>query len=162
MATRKPLVIGANGLPQQLQAGDELGANVASVQVRTRTNANAGNIVKCTPVYKNAVADEVDKARANAAATAVVYGLVYDTTIATTAQGQIATDGPLVATTTEWDAVTGQTGGLTPGALYFLDPATAGKLTTSAPSTTGQLIVPVGQATSTTELEISIELPILL
>jgi hypothetical protein len=162
MATKKPLVMGSNGLPQQLQSGDELAANIASTQVRTRTNANAGSLVKGAPVYKNSTSDEVDKARANAAGTARVYGLVYDTTIATTAQGTIATDGPLIATTTEWDAVTGQTGGLTPGAMYFLDPATAGKLTTTPPTTAGQLVVKVGEAVSDVELEINISDPILL
>jgi hypothetical protein len=162
MATKKPLVMGSNGLPQQLQSSDQLAANIASTQVRTRTNANAGSIVIGAPVYKNSTAEEVDKARANAAATARVYGLVYDTTIATTATGTIATDGPLVATTTEWDAITGQTGGLTPGAMYFLDPATAGKMTTTAPTTAGQLVVKLGEAVSTTEFEISISDPILL
>ena len=162
MATKIPLVVGSNGLPQQLQSGDELGANIASTQVRTRPNANAGSIVKGAPGYKNPPAGEVDKARANAASTARVYGLVYDTTIATTANGTIATDGPLVATTGEWDAVTGQTGGLTPGAMYFLDPSTAGMMTTTPPTTVGHLVCKIGEAISTTEFEISISDPILL
>lgn len=162
MATKIPLVVGSNGLPQQLQSGDDLGANVASTQIRTRTNGNAGSVVKGAPVYLNGTASTVDKARANAASTARVYGLVYDTSISSSATGSIATDGPVVATTTEWDAVTGQTGGLTPGSMYFLDPATAGKLTTTPPTTVGQLVVKVGDAVSTTEFEINISDPILL
>ena len=162
MATRIPLVMGSSGLPERLQPSDEITVNTAATQVRTRTNGNAGNIVKGAPVYLTGVANTVDKARANAMSTSRVYGLVYDTSIAAGAGGAIATDGPVVATTTEWDAVTGQTGGLTAGSMYFLDPATAGKLTTSPTNTQGEVNVLVGEAVSTTEMALNIAKPILM
>jgi len=51
---------------------------------------------------------------------------------------------------------------LTPGATYFLDPSTAGRITTTAPTTAGQYVVRVGRAVDATTLDIEIELPILL
>jgi hypothetical protein len=161
MATRIPLVIVA-GKVQQLQAGDQITANTAYTQIRERVNANGSTINIGEPVYMTAVADNVNLARANAESTSQVYGLVYSTTIATTATGSIAIDGPLVATTGQWDAVTGQTGGLTAGSIYYLSAATAGRLTTTAPTTVGQSVCRVGVATSTTEMEINIESYILL
>jgi len=159
MTTRTPMVMGAAGIPEQLQPGDDITVPTAQTQTRSRTNGNAGSLVRCTPVYLNGTANTVDKARANAMSTAQVNGLVYDASIATTASGAIATDGPMTATTSEWDAVTGQTGGLTPGSNYFLDPATAGKLTTTPPTTQGYVNMLVGQAASTTEMELNIGLP---
>ncbi len=131
----------------------------ASLEV-TKTNDNAGSLTIGMPVYAKANGN-VDKARANAISTSEVLGLAA-ATIATTASGGIQTAGTLTATTGEWDAVTGQTGGLTPGSIYYLDPATAGLLTTTAPTTAGQVRLRVGLAHSTTELEIRIGEPILL
>jgi hypothetical protein len=54
------------------------------------------------------------------------------------------------ASTAQWDVVTGQTGGLTPGAMYFLSNSTDGALTTTAPST--GYICPIGRALSTTKM----------
>ena len=147
---KKPLVI-TNGQIEQLQAGDRM----ASPDVTTAINGNAGSIVIGTPVYVSA-ADTVDKAKADAGSTKNVFGLVADLTIATTVAGAIQTDGSLVASTAQWDAVTGQTGGLTPGALYYLSAATAGMLTTTAPTADGHYVAQVGKALSSTEMEISI------
>jgi len=47
--------------------------------------------------------------------------------------------------------------GLTAGARYFADPATAGAITTTTPVGTGNTIVQVGYAKSATELHIHIE-----
>lgn len=156
MATKKPLVI-TNGQIEQLQAGD----NLTSKDLFDRLNNSGGALVKGTPVYVP-TAGEVDKAKADAASTKDVFGLVADTSIADTASGGIQTDGVLSATTAEWDAVTGQTGGLTPGAIYFLSATTAGMLTTTAPTTDGHFVCRVGLALSTTELEITFHAPIKL
>lgn len=156
MAVKKPLVI-TNGQIQQIQAGDSL----ASENIYNRTNNNAGAIVIGQPVYVDG-AGTVDLAQADALATANVLGLVADVSIAAAASGGIQTGGRLTATTGQWDAVTGQVGGLTPGAKYFLDPATAGMLTTTAPTTDGEVVAAVGEALSTTELEIDIDQTILL
>jgi hypothetical protein len=150
MTIKKALVI-TNGQIEQLQATDRL----ASPTVFSRTNANAGALVIGTPVY---VAGDgtVDKAKADAAGTKDVLGLIADATVATGQPGTVQSDGVLTATTAQWDAVTGQVGGLTPNTSYFLDPATAGKLTPTAPTADGQFVCQLGLATSTTELEIGI------
>ena len=160
MALRKPLVI-ISGQVQQLSSGDTLDASAAEVDVVVLTNGNASAIVIGSPVYSDA-AGSVDLAQADASGTVEVLGFVKDTSISASASGSIQTDGILAATTAQWDIVTGDTGGLDAGAVYYLDPTTAGNLTVTAPTTTSQYVVRVGKAISTTEMEISIEAPILL
>jgi hypothetical protein len=118
-------------------------------------NGHGSNIVICEPVYEMSNG-QVDLARANAEATTRVLGLVYDTAIADTEAGNIIVDGFLTASTAQWDAVTGQTGGLTPGALYYLSVATAGKLTSDGPDTVGDFVARVGRAVSVTRMEVAI------
>lgn len=62
--------------------------------------------------------------------------------------------GEVELTTSQWDAVTGQSGGLTPGRVYYLS-TVAGHLTTTAPSAGGTFRVAVGTAISATRLLLS-------
>lgn len=151
MALRKPLVIVA-GQVQQLQAGDSI-ANPITI---TQTNDEAGAIVIGTPVYNDAI-DGVKKAQANASLTSRVLGLVADVTVATGQPANIQTSDVMIATTAQWDAVAGTTGGLAFNVDYYLDPATAGKLTSVPTVTVGQWLVRVGRGISTTELDIRID-----
>lgn len=160
MALKKPLVI-SGGQIQQLQAGDTLDASVSAQQTINAENGEVGAIVIGAPVYMSGNS-QVKKAKADAAATKEVIGLVNDASIAGGATGTILTNGVLSATTGQWDAITGDTGGLTANAVYFLDPTTAGKLTKTAPSTVGQYVCRVGVAISTTEMKIEPEETILL
>lgn len=162
MALKTPLVVGGDGLPQQLQAGDTI--NVASSTYTSRAVTNgegAAAVVIGAPVYASA-ADTIKRAQANAKATAKLAGLGLDASTVAGAVGNIITSGVLVATTAQWDAVTGGAGGLTFGTYYFLDPANPGKLTSVVPTTVGQCITLVGIGLSTTELELSIQPPVLL
>ena len=52
--------------------------------------------------------------------------------------------------------------GLDPGDLYFLSPTTAGAMTTTAPSGSGQAVVRLGESSTATKFAIQIEPPILL
>lgn len=150
MAIVRPLTIN-NGQIERASASDTvLGPDHSPV-----TNETGGSLVIGTPVYQTGVANEVAKAHGNAVSTAKVLGLLMQT-LADAASGYALTDGRMTATTAEWDAVTGQTGGLTPGANYYLDPTTAGMLTTTAPTADGHVVAPVGQAKSTTDFEITI------
>lgn len=160
MALRKPLVV-ISGQVQQIPAGDTLDAVVSEKGVFSATNGEAAAVVIGTPVYVSAV-NTVRKAQANAAGTAGVIGLMATVSTAAAAAGSVQSDGILTATTAQWDAVAGTTGGLAFGAIYYLDPATAGKITATAPSTTGQYVQPIGRALSTTDLEITIGPSILL
>ena len=103
-------------------------------------------------VYKLAVA--------NSAPTAKVIGFVADTSVASNANGSIAINGVITATTGQWDAVTSQSGGLTINAQYYLSNTNAGQITTSAP--TSGVLAPVGIALSTTKLKIDLKSIILL
>ena len=160
MATRKPLVI-VDGVLRQMAAGDILDAQLNEVDYVTVTNDEAGSVVIGAPVYVNGDGT-VLKAIADAIGTSEVLGLVSDVSIAASASGRVLTDGKLTATATQWDAVTGQTGGLTAGDIYFLDPTTAGKLTITAPTADTKVVARVGKSLSATVLEISINQPILL
>lgn len=160
MPLRKPLVINA-GLIQQLQSVDTLDAVQSGGDVVTQTNNEVGAIVIGTIVYNNA-ANGVLKAQANASGTSKVLGLVREVSIGAASTGLIQTDGILTATTGQWDAVFGTTGGLTFGTRYYLSQTTAGLGTATAPTTVGQLVVLIGIAVSTVDLNIEIEQAILL
>jgi hypothetical protein len=115
------------------------------------TNANGSTLPIGTPVYSSA-AGSVNKAKADAAGTSVLIGLVADPDgILTAVKGPVMTSGLLRAATGQWDTITGGSGGLTFNATYYIDAATAGKLTTTAPAT---FATPVGVAVSTTEMSV--------
>ena len=155
MSQRKPLTI-INGYVQELPSGDTVEGAVAAHSV-SLTNANASAITKGQVVYVSA-ADTVDLARANADGTSKVFGLVSAASIANGASGSIQTDGILSQATTDWDALTGQSSGLTPGADYILSPDTAGSLVLrSSTIDSGEWLVQIGKAVSTTDLLIDIE-----
>lgn len=158
MPERKPLVLDGNGNVTQLQPGDTLDARAKEVDAFGMVNEDTNPIAKLAPVYISSSA-HVKPAQANAPATHKVIGLAFEN-IGASANGSIQTDGQVTGTTAEWDAVTGQTGGLTPGATYFLDEAAPGKLR-ATPPTTGSLVV-IGDALSETALDLNVEKPILL
>jgi hypothetical protein len=134
------------------------GSAVSSISSQL-TNGEATSIAIGQAVYVSGAAT-VRKANANAAGTKDVLGIVGDTTIAASGVGSIVTEGVVSATTVQWDAVTGQTGGLTTGAVYYLDNTTAGKITTTVPST--GYVCRVGIAVSTTLLKLQVSAPIQL
>lgn len=151
MAIKKPLVL-TNGELEQLQPGDR----VQQVVLFDRQNGNTSNLVICTPVYASG-AGQVNEAQADSASTKNVLGLIADEDVAPSDDGAIQSDGIFAATTGQWDAVTGDTGGLITGLRYYLDDLAPGMLTKTIPILQGNYIVPVGMALSTTELEISID-----
>ena len=155
MASKKPLIWGADGRPEEITNADNLDAAINEKDVVVLSNANVGAILIGTPVYKNATSGEMDKARANASGTKNVIGIVIDASVAPAASGSVQTDGMVVATTADWDAVTGQTGGLTPGTEYWLDEASAGGMRTTPPGA-GTYLVRIGTAISATEMEVSL------
>ncbi len=74
---------------------------------------------------------------------------------------QYKTNGPLTLLASQWDSVvTGESGGLTAGAAYYVSAAAAGKLTVTPPAATGSYIVPVGVALSPTTLIVNIGAPV--
>lgn len=147
---KKPLVL-ADGEIEQLQPGDSLLPAPNSLAL---VNGGANDLYICTPVYVSA-SDEVDVADSGSLPN--VIGIVAES-ILMTASGAVQTDGKLTATTAEWDARTGQTGGLTPGATYYL--GDWGDVV-STPPTAGYL-TRLGIAINSTDFEIKISRPIRL
>jgi hypothetical protein len=74
----------------------------------------------------------------------------------------VAVNGNIATLATAvWDSVTGGSGGLTEGAIYYVSAATAGHLVvTNAPSGTGDFALGVGVALSATQLLVHIGTPI--
>lgn len=153
MALVKPLVLSASGQLQLLQSGDTLNAAVLEADAIALTNSTTGSVVFGRAVYVSA-SNAFSLAMANANGTKGVIGLVKDNTVAANAVGNVQTDGALTGTTAQWDVVAGTVGGLTPGATYYLSPTTAGGITATPPSATGQYLVPIGVALSATALDI--------
>jgi hypothetical protein len=109
----------------------------------TATNDNAGTVNMGQPVYFKSDGD-FDLARANAETTCRSIGFVQDSTIAAAANGEVQLDGVItLASTAAWDAITGGSGGLTPGAMYYVSTATAGLLQSTVPTGAGNYICPV-------------------
>lgn len=99
--------------------------------------------------------DHVSLARADMLPTSRVVGLVESITITNGSPGNIKTAGPLIASTGQWDAVTGQTGGLTPAKIYFLSNTVSGRITVTPP-TTG-VVIQLGVAKDETTFVIDIK-----
>jgi hypothetical protein len=148
MAVKKPLVI-TNGQIERLQAGDtiDLGNTVS------KDNMSGSTIPKCTPVYVSS--NNMIPAQADAQSTVAVAGLV-DADTTNNSAGNVVTDGVFEADAADWDAVTGQTGGLTVGADYWLSAAAAGMLTATAPDADGDFVKKVGHALTATQMDVEI------
>lgn len=147
---KKPLVL-TDGEIEQLQSSDSLASAPNSLSL---DNGGAADLYVCTPVYITG-ADTVDVAHAGTLPN--VIGIVAEL-ITIGATGVVQTDGKLTAATTEWDARTGQTGGLTPGATYYLGDWGA---VIATPPVSGHL-TRLGIAINSTDFEIKISRPIRL
>lgn len=146
MALRKPLVL-VSGEIQQLQSGDSLSGNIGLTAL---TNGDAATALIGEIMYISA-ADTVIKAKANASGTTDAAFFANSASTAAAAVGDFQSSGVLAGLS-----------GLTAGATYYLSAATAGAMTTTPPSSTGQYVVRLGKALSTTEFLINIERAILL
>lgn len=153
MSRKTPLVITA-GQVEQAQLGDNFG-NIIS-----RQNGSGATITRGTPVRAQSATD-FRRALATSVDNAEVVGFCVTVSAANGANFLCQTDGVVEATTSEWDAVTGGSGGLTAGSDYFLS-VSPGQMSTTPPSSDGQVVVKLGRALSTTELRIDIGTAVLL
>lgn len=127
------------------------GIAITVTTLDTMTNAEASSMAFGRAVYVYA-AGQFKAAKADAGSTAFAIGVIADTSIAASASGKIAIGGTLTGTTTQWDAVTGQSGGLTSGSVYYLSAANGGALTPTVPTTGYNQ--QVGIAVSTTKMRL--------
>lgn len=160
MALRKPLVL-VGFDPYQLPDGDTLDAIVTGIGADL-VNESANNLARCTPVCPGtgAGAGGFQPARANTVGTSRVIGLIGADQIGPGASGLIVNFGILSATTAQWNAITGQNNGLTPGAIYFLSDVVPFRLSTAPPLTTGDFLVRIGQALTPRQMFLNIQPPI--
>ncbi len=156
MAIRKPLVI-TNGNLEQLQAGDNLAPVPNTINV---INGETTAILIGASIYIDS-ANTVKYAKADSINTKDVIGMCIDE-IAISGSGIVQNDGLITLTTEQWDIVTGDTGGLIPGTIYFLSDITIGRIMKDAPITVGHYVIRVGIAVSMIDFEIMIGTPIKL
>jgi hypothetical protein len=148
MASRKALVLVAGEI-QQLQAGDTLAGPVSEVGLQSLTNSDAASTAIGDVMYIFG-ADSVKKCKADAVGTSQA-ACIATAVITAAGTGNF-----------QFDGVLGGLSGLVAGTTYYLSAATAGLLTSTAPSTVGQCVTRIGIALSTTELDINIQRFILL
>ncbi len=125
----------------------------ASLQLVNSINVNdfmvagaAGAAVSGTQVvYLNQAS--IEPANAATVAASRVIGIVSGS-----AAGVRVASGSIARVLTTFGDICSNFAGLTPGAVYYLDLATTGSITTSPPTGNGSSIVEVGVAKSTTQL----------
>ena len=133
------------------------GSSIESTTQVSLTNTSGGTMTIGQPVYVETNGN-VDLADASTSPHCKVIGLVASTTISDTTAGNIAVAGILTATAGQWDTAVAESipTGLTGGTTYYLSEST-GLLTSTAPTTTGAYVAPVGIALSATQMKIHIE-----
>jgi hypothetical protein len=109
---------------------------------------------KGAPLYVDGTA--VELAQANGVVN--VVGVAAED-VANGAEGRYQTEGQVERD--DWTPVAG-TSLLSPGAVYYLSPDTAGRITVTAPTAGGHVVLTIGRALSATVLDVEIGEPILL
>lgn len=132
--------------------------NIQQSKESVKENNDTAAIIKCMPVSDIGVVGVV-RAQNTTLDGSTVIGFSDTASAAPSTNLIVQLSGLVDATTAQWDAVTGDTGGLVEGEVYYLG-TTAGSIT-STPPTTG-FVVKVGNAVSPTTLNINIEAPIQL
>lgn len=150
---KKPLVLN-NGEVEQLQPGDSLAPVPNSLVLG---NSGVTPISICTPVY---ISGEDTADVAHKGMLPDVVGIATEEIGISPDTGIVQTDGKLTATTEAWDNRTGQNGGLTAGAAYYL--GDWGAVIIDPPTTQGEYLVRLGIAINSTDFEIKISRPIRL
>lgn len=153
MAIKRPLVLGANARLELLQPGDELFLGVYNPHTFMFQNMSGVDLLAGTPVYCDG--SSVFVSSASSSITAHVSGFLTEDT-ADGSQSKIQIDGIITLPTNKWNAITGQTGGLTSGSYYFLS-TVGGKVTVTAPNgPANTFCLKVFRAVSSTVAEIAI------
>lgn len=119
----------------------------------TKTNADSSTAVSGMAVFSFG-AGTFKLGRADSVNTCEIVGLMVEDVLSN-GSGRFQCNGEVTLTTAQWDAVTGATGGLTPGATYFLSNVSSGKMTPTVPST--GVIARLGVALDATKFLVKIE-----
>lgn len=162
MAARKPLVL-KDGIIHQLPAGDTIDAPITATTEYSIVNNSGGAMGRLQSVYSEGT-NNASLARANAENTSRWLGFVKDITVNHTNSFTVITNGVVVAASSaEWEAVVENSGTpepLTASVRYYLSPDVAGKITPNPTTTSGNILLQVGIALSTTVFLIQVRDPI--
>jgi hypothetical protein len=118
----------------------------------------AQNVAAGAPVYTSG-AGRVSNADASASPSCNAIGLSF-AALGDGETGRIITGGPIALSLAQWDALTGDSGGLVPGDWYYVSADTPGGLTSTPPdpnTDAGDFVAAVGQALSETTLDVKIQ-----
>lgn len=159
---------GRDGSPGSLYVDDESGnwwRKVASGGLdweivpwqASGINGTGGVLLPGTPVASQG--GQLRLGDATSQALSEIVGLVAVATAATLTT-HFVPSGMMTLTTAEWDAVTGETGGLSDGD-YFLS-ATPGRLTRIAPLALGSSQVPIGRSLASDSMIVAILRPLVV
>lgn len=124
------------------------------------TRANPGPLSPPGTAVAQSLAtpDRLVLGNASALATSILTGLIA--TVPDPTDATVRAQGLLVLTTAQWDAVTGDVGGLVEGKPYYLSDTTSGHITQTAPVDAGSYQVIVGVALDATTMLVRIGTPI--
>ena len=125
----------------------------AGNSIVTKTNADTVTAISGMLVFAFG-AGTFKLGRADSVNTCEIAGMMIEDVLSN-GSGRFQCNGEVTLTTAQWDAVTGATGGLTPGATYFLSNTNSGKMTSTVPSS--GVIARVGVALDTTKFLVKIE-----
>lgn len=124
--------------------------------LKTVPNPTGGAVVVGKAVYLLANGTGIALADANGTAPARnVAGLVCVGAADSGGTVDVQQESDLTLTTAQWDAITGDTGGLVPFTEYYLS-GTAGAITKTVPATTGDTDIVVGVAKTATTLNVRV------
>lgn len=87
-------------------------------------------------------------------------GMLVDEMLLIGAAGQAQTTGVLTLTVLQWDEISTSIGGLVPEAMYYLH--SSGKISPSPPEASGEVLLRLGYALSSTSFSLDIDTPVLL
>lgn len=139
-------------LRQALLACRRLAEGIPAITVTFNAATSKGQ-----PVYLNSSGVAI-LGRANAASTSLIAGLAGED-VGASGSGELLASG--LITLADWTSIAGTTS-LAEESEYFLSPSTAGIITTTKPTTVGQVVASLGRPVNSTTLNILLAQPILL
>lgn len=113
-----------------------------------------GHAPICAPVYVDSDGALL-LAQANASTVNACIGLAIKGGVASQ-ESEVQYSGTVAQGADIWDNLTGDSGGLTPGARYYVSSAVAGGLTKTKPAGGGTFVFQVGIALSANVLELAL------
>lgn len=137
---------GSQGIPGVVERYSAISGEVSAILPGSWVYTHTSSVVKL--------------AIATSLGTSHVVGVV--TSMGSGSNVNTQTVGVVTLTTSQWDATMGTTGGLTPGVTYFLSSISPGGGTSSPADVTGNILISLGCAMTSTDFRIAIDSPVVM